>query len=202
MNIFVLHRGDEVPCAKRIHSLGQHGNVILCSDLEAIKPGFRSMCSFISFPEITSWDVAFSKLADDPKDSWFIENDVRWGKNALSKLFELGDRREELVSCEYSLQCDDPDWYWWQHYAHHFTQPAKSFNPVCRLRESLIHKILDFRNRHSSFVFHELLFASLADSCFDLKTTKLAGKSFRWRPEVKAMEMLYPSRLYHPVKKS
>ena len=187
-------------CRRRIRELSRYGNVILCSDKEDIKPGFTNLCSFKAFPDVTSWDTAFSKLADDPKDSWFFENDVRWGKHALPKLFELGSRSEELISYEYNLRENEPDWYWWQHYAHHFPIPAKSFNPVCRLSESLVRKILEFRDQNGGFVFHELLFASLATSCFDLTNTELIGTAFRWRPEVNRKEMRSKVELFHPVK--
>lgn len=187
-------------CQLRIEELSRYGNLILCSDKEHIKSGFTNLCSFISFPGITSWDTAFSKLADDPKDSWFFENDVRWGKDALPKLFEFGSRSEELISNQYNLRENEPDWYWWQHYAHHFQKPAKSFNPVCRLSASLVEKILEYRSQHGRFVFHELLFPSLASSCFDLSNTELIGSAFRWRPEIKRKEMRSDTELFHPVK--
>ena len=200
MNIFLLHRSNEAVCRRRIRELGRFGNVILCSDKDEIKPGYTNLCSFKSFPDVTSWDTAFSKLADDPKDSWFIENDVRWGKLALAKLFQLESRGEELISCKYNLRENEPDWYWWQHYAHYFPVPAKSFNPVCRLSESLVRKILQFRDQNGAFVFHELLFPSLASSCFDLSNTELIGPAFRWRPEIIRKEMRSKTELFHPVK--
>lgn len=200
MNIFLLHRGDEVVCRDRVAELACFGDVILCSDKDDMKSGYTNLCSFESFPDVTSWDAAFSKLADDPKDSWFIENDVRWGKHALAKLFQLGSRSEELISCKIRSRENQPDWYWWQHYAHHFPKPIRSFNPVCRLRESLVRKILGFRDENGGFVFHELLFASLATSCFDMMDTEIIGSAFRWRPEVTPEEMLSDMELFHPVK--
>jgi hypothetical protein len=200
MNIFILHRGDEQVCSKRIADLSQFGDVILCSDKDEIKSGFKNMCSHISFPEITSWDTAFSKLADNPRDSWFFENDVRWGTTALPELFKLSSRQEELITGKYRLRADQPGWYWWKYYADYFQNPKRSFNPVCRLREPLIRKVLEFRSENAGFVFHELLFPSLASSCFDLETTNLMGSAFRWRPEIKAEEMQNNSELFHPIK--
>lgn len=144
--------------------------------------------------------MAFSKLADDPKDSWFFENDVRWGSSALPKIFQLSSKEEELITCKYKTVEEQPDWFWWDVYAHHFKIPKRSFNPVCRLRKSLIEKILEFRIQNQGFVFHELLFASLASSCFDLQKTDLVGPAFRWRPEITAEEMKEESQLFHPVK--
>lgn len=200
MNIFILHRSDEQVCEKRISDLSQYGKVILCSDKEDIKSGFNNMCSIESFPEITSWDTAFSKLADDPQDSWFFENDVRWGTSALEELFSLSSRPEELIAYECRTREVQPRWYWWKFYAHYFPQPSKSFNPVCRLRESLIRKVLEFRVQNDGFVFHELLFPSLASSAFDLESTKLIGTAYRWRPAVEPEEMQNDFELFHPIK--
>ncbi len=199
MNIFILHRSDEEVCSKRIAELSQFGDVILCSDKDEIKSGFKNMCS-LHFPEITSWDTAFSKLADDVRDSWFFENDVRWGSSALPDLFRYSSRPEELIAGKFRFRADQPDWYWWRDYAYYFPTPKRSFNPVCRLSAPLIQKVLEFRTQNKGFVFHELLFASLATSCFDLETTKLMGSAFRWRPKISSEEMQNDSELYHPVK--
>ncbi|MES2980824.1 MAG: hypothetical protein V4727_00805 [Verrucomicrobiota bacterium] len=200
MNIFILHRSDEQVCSKRIADLSQFGEVTLCSDKDDIKSGFKYMCSEESFPEITSWDTALSRLADDIQDTWFFENDVRWGSAALPELFQLSTMPDELIAGKYRLKEDQPDWYWWKNYAHYFPTPKRSFNPVCRLRASLIQKVLEFRSKNEGFVFHELLFASLSSSCFDLHTTKLMGPAFRWRPAVRAEEMQNDFELYHPIK--
>jgi hypothetical protein len=202
MNIFILHKSDEQVCDKRIAELSQFGDVILCSDKDEIKSGFKNMCSIETFPEITSWDTAFSRLSDDVRDSWFFENDVRWGASALADLFSLSSRPEELIACYYHSQEEQPNWYWWENYAHYFQKPTKSFNPVCRLRESLIRKVLEFRAQNEGFVFHELLFPSLASSSFDLESTKLMGAAFRWRPEVKPEEMQNDFELFHPIKEA
>lgn len=200
MNIFILHRSDEEVCKKRIAELSQFGDVILCSDKDEIKNGFKNICGVMYFPEITSWDTAFSRLSDDVRDSWFLENDVRWGTSALAELFSLSSRDEELITCYCDTQEEQPNWYWWKEFAHYFQKPTKSFNPVCRLRESLVRKVLEFRDQNEGFVFHELLFPSLAASTFDLKCTKLIGSAFRYRPKISLEEMQNDSWLYHPVK--
>ena len=38
----------------------------------------------------------------------------------------------------------------------------RTFNPLCRLSNRLVQKILDFQEQHNTFVFHEILFPSLA----------------------------------------
>lgn len=78
-----------------------------------------------------------------------------------------------------------------------------SFNPLCRLSARLLQKVLEFRKDNGRFIFHEVLFASLAMegrmACLDWNKRpefKRLFSEFRYRPP---LEQAVPG-ISHPVK--
>lgn len=171
--------------------------------------GFQNLASWEpSFPGVSAWERAWRHIAIHPElyagGAWFVEDDVAGSRVEFRSLVEETRRAPvDLAAVELRQRGDDCHWPHWHHAAAHFASPSRSFNPLCFVSARLIFAALDFRERHGCFIFHEVLFASLASqlgmSALDWQssppTRALFGK-FRYRPEVSEVAR----GICHPVK--
>lgn len=158
-------------------------------------------------PPVTSWTRALAHLSrrlDEDDRVWFVEDDVAGDAESFAALVEATRERDpDLAAWDIFSRDEDPDWYFWQSADGVFPDPRRAFQPLCRLSARLIREILGFRERHGSFIFHELLFASLAHArgmslldfrrdpgCLDCFST------FLFRPEITGVAR----GISHPVK--
>lgn len=182
-------------------------------DKEMSEKGFRNMTKSIKSP--CSWEKSFHHLSENPVEIEsfdrfvFIEDDV-FSKNTDSlKSFEekVSDLDFDILTHYISGKGESKDWHWWGRPDENYFQiPIKSFNPYCILSKRLVRSILDFRSKTNSFMFHEIMFCSLAASS-DYKMVSLESLpfyeeyfgGFEWRPIIKE-EDIKDERIYHPVK--
>ena len=146
---------------------------------------------------VTAWDRAFAEL-DGERPVWLIEDDVHLGDVDLADLIARATQSgADLCATDIASRTADPDWPHWGR-GFDFRHPCKSFNPLCRLSAGLIRQVLAFRELHQRFAFHEILFASLAESHWDMRREcpELFGR-YRWRPLIAAPAA---DRIEHPVK--
>ncbi len=168
--------------------------------------GFEGLMGRIEdFPAITAWSRALSHLErtlEDDEAVWFVEDDVAGGREAFAHLLGItSDVDADLSAWEVRTRDEDPEWYFWSRAEGIFVSPCRAFQPLCRLSARLVRQVLDFRSRHGEFVFHELLFASLA-SAQGMRTLDWSRAcpgvfgEFRFRPEVRPIR----AGISHPVK--
>lgn len=129
--------------------------------------GFRGLMSNEDyFPRYTAWARAFYHVATREgrfERVWFIEDDVAGDSESFARLVDaVGQVVPDLAATGITSQTEDPSWYWWQHYSEFFDRPYKAFQPLCCMSWDLVQKVLDFRQNRGSFLFHEVLFPSLA----------------------------------------
>jgi hypothetical protein len=158
-------------------------------------------------PPITAWSralVHLSRTLEDHEMVWLVEDDVAGDAESFARLVELTrSRNADLSAMDARTREEDPGWYFWPVAEGFLTDPCRAFQPLCRVSPRLIREILRFREEHGHFVFHELLFASLARrsgmSVLDWNDdAEFAGSFpvFRYRPEVNAITR----GISHPVK--
>jgi hypothetical protein len=159
------------------------------------------------FPQITAWSRAMSHLSRTLRDNeavWLVEDDVAGDVESFSRLVELTRARDaDLSAREICRRREDSEWYFWSRADGHFEDPSRAFQPLCRLSARLLREILRFREDLGHFVFHEVLFASLAGrhgmSTLDWKedaACKGCFSTFRYRPVVETVSR----GIAHPVK--
>jgi hypothetical protein len=167
------------------------GEVQIIEDTGDIPDTYRNLTEI---KPITSWDKAFVNIEIRP--TWFIEDDVY--ADSFDTLVNLVSAKNyELAAMYISSFVESPNWENWDR-GEHFNKSWKSFNPICRLSDSLIKKIIDFKQLRNNFIFHEILFASLADTKLDMfkEYPELFGE-FNWRPIISKPKC---GRISHPVK--
>lgn len=172
--------------------------------------GYEGLMGSVSdLPPITAWSRALVHLSRSLKDNewvWLVEDDVAGDAESFARLVELTrSRNADLSAMEIRLREEDPEWYFWPDADQWIEDPCRAFQPLCRVSPSLIRAILGFRGKHGRFVFHELLFASLARrdgmSMLDWNEHEEFGcifPVFRYRPEVNAVTRGNS----HPVKEA
>ena len=120
-----------------------------------------------NFPLITSWSRAFVHLSRTLRKGeaiWFVEDDVASDFESFRQLvIESVKVGADLSALELESATENPGWIWFPTADGFFKRPWRSFNPLCRLSENLIQKILKFREHHGRMTFHEVLFASVAE---------------------------------------
>ena len=146
----------------------------------------------------TAWDMAFYNI--EIVDTLFVEDDAI-GSTSFYEAFFNKTFNTEYVGCNVIAKSDDPDWTWWHQYKS-VGRELKCFNPFCVLKKSLIEKVLEFRKANESFMFHEMLFASLAGSYTDLKKyPDFDLTQFRYRPKVRMVDIKnFNNVMVHPFK--
>lgn len=200
--------------------LSDFGKVLVISDTECGEElglhlkdvemhGFELMNFFEGQRKaVTAWERGWKLLAERLGEItgpvWFVEDDVAGGAEAWSELIEATERVDaDFSACEIRSLEDDQGWKHWRKGAGFFQEPARSFNPLCRVSARLVLAVLEFRRQHGRFCFLEMIFASLVRehglSYFDWKEDALLASTteeFRYRPEVQCAG----AGICHPVK--
>lgn len=193
VNCLLLCRGNTKPVRDLAGLLTPLGKVRIVEDSGDIPGDFQQLTTLA---RTTAWDRAFNGI--EPVDTWFVEDDVAGRREDFARLAELTAAvRADLVAHYVARPADEPAWpHWFRNPG--FTQPWKSFNPICRLSGRLIGRVQKFREERGAFAFHEILFASLAEDRFDLANLRpgVTG-TFRWRPPVSGDA----PGIHHPVKR-
>lgn len=159
------------------------------------------------FPRITAWSRALAHLAATMKEDeavWFVEDDVAGDAESFSHLVELTRARNpDLAARDIRTQLEDADWYFWPRAEGRFEEPVRAFQPLCRVSARLLREVFRFGKSHGGFVFHEILFASLAkrDAMELLEwesdpQCSACFSTFVYRPEVTSVMR----GIAHPVK--
>ncbi len=159
------------------------------------------------FPVVTAWTRALVHLGatlQDDEAVWFVEDDVAGDADSLIGLVEWTRRRNpDIAALDIRTRESDDEWFFWSRAEGFFTEPVRAFQPMCRLSSRLIREVLRFREEQGGFIFHEVLFASLAkrhgmsmlDWIQDVNCARYFP-TFRYRPEVLEIER----GVSHPVK--
>jgi hypothetical protein len=190
----------------------------LCSidnDQKLLSTGFFNLTRSPYIKKPSAWDKSFYTIVQDDLLKnydyfYFIEDDV-YSKNYETIISFIMDAQStftvDFISKKIRPKSHHPQWkYWKEDYINEFTNPSQSFNPFCRLSSRLINKILDYKNIHNQFNFHEILFASLCLE-YDLSYINYIENdilnrhigSFRYRP-IMVESDIRDSLIYHPVK--
>jgi hypothetical protein len=179
---------------------------IRISDDEAVGYG-NLMGKSGDFPMISAWSRAFVHLErtlEEDEAVWFIEDDVAGDSGAFAEwVARTSSVGADLSAFDLRTRWEDQEWPWWNDAIAYFGEPCAGFQPLCRMSGRLVRAVLEFRRRHGSFVFHEVLFPSLARelemSWLDWRQEsqfKPYVGTFHYRPEVAV-----PVRgISHPVK--
>lgn len=184
-------------------------------DKEMSRKGFLNMTKSIKSP--CSWEKSFHYLSENPVEIEnfdrfaFIEDDVFSKNTDCLRSFEekVHDLDFDILTHYISGKEESKGWHWWVcEDKKYFKNPIKSFNPFCILSRRLVRSILDFRSNENKFMFHEIMFCSVAASS-DYKMVSLESLPFykdyfgrfEWRPIMKE-ENIKDERIYHPVKPS
>jgi hypothetical protein len=166
-----------------------------------------------------SWDKAFLDIFLNNKIKYeyfyFIEDDVFSKDPSIFNqlISKLNNISVDLVSKNIVSKEKDSRWCFWPKYqkTKFFNEfnLARSFNPFCRLSKRLILKILEFQIKHNTFLFHEVLFATLCkenDFTFldfsDPNNTDIFNffGTFIYRPVINKIS-IQDTKIYHPVKR-
>lgn len=138
---------------------------------ELINAGFKNLNNIGKrFSEVIAWDKIFyhiyiNKLTNKYKYFYIIEDDV-YAKNLYCFLNLINDWNAyevDLISYKIQLKSESVLWPHWNKLVPSILNPTKSLNPLCRLSYRLIDTILSFCRINNSFIFQEILFASLAN---------------------------------------
>jgi|GEM_PF-1790790 len=152
-----------------------------------------------NFPLITSWSRAFVHLSRTLRKGeavWFVEDDVAGDAESFRQLVsETAAVGADLSALEFESAAENPEWIWFATAEGFFEHPWRSFNPLCRLSERLIRKILEFREHHGRMTFHEVLFASIA--------AENGMSTLNWRKDIRFKHLVanfrYRPIINHPV---
>lgn len=158
-------------------------------------------------PPLTAWSRALAHLArtlEEHETVWFVEDDVAGDAESFAKLVQATRARApDLAAWDILSKEEDPEWYFWTLAEGWFSDPCRAFQPLCSLSARLVLEILEFRNKNGGFIFHELLFGSLARSqgmsVLDFgreRECKDCFSTFVYRPEVNGVTR----GIAHPVK--
>lgn len=186
-------------------------------DNKLSKLGFVNLtrCDYIKKP--SAWDKAFYAISDEKLIDiydyfFFIEEDVySHTYNSLIKfIYECSSGfAVDLITKRIKPQSHYASWkYWKEKYVLDLKYPSQSFNPLCRLSKNLIQIILDYRMKHNTFQFHEILIPSLClenelshiDYLSDNILKKYIGR-IEYNPILLKTD-IENNLIYHPVKTS
>lgn len=142
-------------------------NVIHYSDDMMMELNFRHMHNIVP---VSSWDKAIyflSTMIDKPPANyWLVEDDCYLNSDTFIDHVNqtTRDRSEDLLLYGWYKSRSNDSWYHWRknHECFEDHELRASITQVVRVSDRLMDKVIDFRNTHDKFIFHELLFASLA----------------------------------------
>ena len=160
-----------------------------------------------------AWDKAFWFLKQshiEYSHVWLIEDDcylnkdhfvdyIKTFKNNQSDILHFGWRK---TRCDLRDPNNDWIWPWVDGEEKYFPikQQASSLNVITRLSHKLVDRIISFHEEHQQFLFHELLFASIANKYGMVREAitnkKIFLRAIHPRPSPRAREYT----MYHPFK--
>lgn len=182
----------------------------LISDQDLKKNNY--CCLTETIKKNSAWDKAFYTLINNQEYLlnnhdyfYFIEDDVYCRTvetfHQLYTLLNLIDN--DLVSNDIMSKKDSSHWHWWHKYKSH---NMRSFNPLCRLSKLLISHILKYFIENKKFIFHEVLFVSVAIknnlNILDFRNITQYNDIFgifTHRPTIN-IKNIKDNKIYHPVK--
>lgn len=178
--------------------------------------GFYNLTRSPYIKKPSAWDKAFyyiakNNLLDSYSHFFFIEDDVYSKKydSIVKFIVESKNYNVDFITKQIRSNNHYSGWrYWKEDYVKLLKSPHQSFNPICCLSSKLVKLILNYKDEHNSFNFHEILFASL---CKEHNLTyieyinvqslsKHIGK-IAYRP-INTIEEILDEKIYHPVKKN
>lgn len=192
------------------HALASH-DVWIKDDLCG---GYEGLMGCDHFKPLTGWSKAFRHLesyrgscTELPSAVWFIEDDVAADPSSLEMLQgAMARTNPDFAARTIHQRSEASVWPWWHKGEGYFSESQQwmSFNPLCRMSWPMVHAVLDWRTNQGHFIFHELLFPTLAqlrgftllDWQDDPEVAHLFGE-FRFRPVI--TEPAMPG-ISHPVK--
>jgi len=204
MNIKILCRLKSIKTANLKNILLKYGNVDIVEDIGETKKEYSNLCSSNLNP-ITSWDRSFYDIKSEK--TVFIEDDVAGNQETFDNLFKIVESNDsELFSSYINKKNQSSNWFWWQQYENDDSLKNltlyQSYNPFCVLNGNLIDKVLSFRDKNKKFIFHEILFASLASTKFDFhKFNKEIDMKWYHHYSGIAYKNSRENKLHHPIKK-
>lgn len=146
-------------------------NNIIHYDSKLMKEkGFTNMHSNI---EVTSWDKVFyyiqiNELLKKYEYIWIIEDDCFINKKLFDSFIEkYNDNNEDLILFGWYKNKNIDKWPHWKKNINKNkkffkdTNLRASINQICRMSSKLIEETLKLREKHNTFCFHELQFASI-----------------------------------------
>lgn len=178
--------------------------------------GFTNLTKSPYIKKPSSWDKAFysifdNNLCDIYNYFFFIEDDV-YSQNYTSLInfiIKCRTYKEDLITKSIRPKTHHPTWrYWKDPYVNDLKFPSQSFNPLCRISNRLIEKIIEYKNRNQNFNFHEILIASLClennlsyiNYIENRDLNKYFGK-IEYSP-IMTKDMIHDDLIYHPVKEN
>lgn len=188
----------------------------LDQDQNLLENGFYNLTRSPYIKKPSAWDKSFniiSKkfLTDEYGYFFFIEDDVYSKKysNIIKFILESNKIDSDLITHNIKSINHSPNWkHWKEEYVKLLKNPHQSFNPICRLSNKLIKKILEYQNIYKKFDFHEILIASL---CLENNLTytnylehdilKTFIGYIRYNP-ILIENNIFDDKIYHPVKKT
>ena len=202
MNVIILTYKHQIHADVLYSKFSKLGlNVKIAHATDENVDGYEGMCSRSichNCKRTTAWDLAFKDIPCET--TWFVEDDVAFTEQAFSNLLEeTSGVNVDLITNK--IRRPEDDLYWTHRKAVcHVDKRMYSFNPLCRCSPNLISKILEYRNKHGQFSFHEILLPSLAKTRFDLKELKrISFEQFRWN-DIAIPLMSNDVSFYHPIK--
>ena len=207
MNSIILTRNKNLPAVKMLYSIAsRYTSCKIVENPPRPIDGYNQLCTIELTKDnlkTTAWDAAFFGI-DKTKYTWFIEDDVCFTEGAFKKLVDnTANNAYDLIALNIKNKKNSSDWPWWkiQQKQDSLQYNWKSFNPLCRLSPSLIEKVLNYREFNTTFTFHEILFASLAETRFDMtQIEELSFKYFQWRTFIPNNIKNIDDYIFHPVK--
>lgn len=159
------------------------------------------------FPWVTAWSRALCHLSRTRRIDeavWFVEDDVAGNPTSFKALKEATRRVEvDLAAINIQTHRENRGWPYWRYAAGFFTEPARSYQPLCRLSPRLVDAVLALQAERGRCTFHEVMFASVAlgEGMRCLSWYREPGfrdlfGEFRYRPEVRSVQ----HGICHPVK--
>ena len=127
--------------------------------------------------KITAWDKMIYHLSkkNDKSYYWIIEDDVFLNNNIKSYLDSFNNDDSDMIIFGWYKEFPDSWAHWNKNKFFKKKILTSSLNTIIRCSNKLIKKILEYKKKYKSLLFHEILFGSIARQ-YKLKI-KIVNKS-------------------------